>query len=87
VKLLFLRNVVNEVQNFFQKLFTDREKSMQEWLDHDVSRYVQTRDNLVDYNSDDDDDDYMEENDNLEQNDVDMDMDIDMGDDDMDMDM
>ena len=34
---------MNEVQNFFQKLFTDREKSMEEWLDHDVSRYVQTR--------------------------------------------
>jgi len=78
VKLLVLRNLVNEVQNFFQKLFTDGEKSMQQWLDHDVSRYVQTRDNLVDYNSDDDDDDDMEENDDLEQNDVDMDMGIDI---------
>ena len=28
---------MNEVQNFFQKLFTDGDKSMQEWLDRTTS--------------------------------------------------
>jgi len=76
-RLLVLRNVVNEIQGFFQRLFTDKEKSMQQWLDHDVSRYVQSRNTLVDYDSDDDDggNDYQDE---VEQNDVDMDMAIDM---------
>jgi len=78
IKLLVLRNVVTEVQGFFQRLFTNDEKSMQQWLDHDVSNYVQAR--SANANDTDDSGDDMEdfEDVDIKQNDVDMDMDVDI---------
>jgi len=79
IKLLVLRNVVTEVQGFFQRLFTNEKTSMQQWLDHDVSRYVQARSaNANDADDSEDDMEDLDDFDEVEQNDVDMDMDVDM---------